>query len=112
MFAAHHKLSKLVGITDCNRLGSEDFTENNASLEPLADKWKAFGWDVTTIRDGHSIDQLLHAFSPLEETGKPKMFSAHTIKGKGISCLENTPQAHHTLPKRNFLQQVIEDLRR
>ena len=61
MFAAQHKLSNLVAITDCNRLGSEEFTENNAGLEPLAEKWRAFGWEVTTIQDGHSMEQVLHA---------------------------------------------------
>lgn len=110
MFAAHHKLNNLVAITDRNRLGSEDFTENNAGLEPLADKWSAFGWDVTIIQDGHSIDEVMAALSNLKQTEKPKMFIANTTKGKGISSLENTPQSHHTLPKGEFVQQAMEEL--
>ncbi len=110
MFAAQHKLSNLVAITDCNRLGSEEFTENNAGLEPLAGKWRAFGWEVTTIQDGHSMEQVLHALQNLEPAGKPQMLIAYTIKGKGISSLENTPQAHHTLPRGDFIRQALEEL--
>ncbi|SJZ34709.1 transketolase [Trichlorobacter thiogenes] len=112
MFAAHHKLSNLIAITDRNLLGSEEFTENNAGLEPLADKWKAFGWEVTIIQDGHSIEQVINILRNLEQTGKPRMIIAQTIKGKGISSLENTPQAHHTLPKGEFIAQAIEELGR
>lgn len=112
MFVAHHKLSNLIAITDRNRLGAEEFTENSAGLEPLADKWSAFGWEVTIIQDGHSIEQVMSALSNLEQTEKPRMLIAQTIKGRGISSLENTPQAHHTLPKGGFIAQGIEELGR
>jgi transketolase len=100
MFAASHSLGKLVALVDRNRLGSEDFTENTARLEPFEDKWRAFGWDVKSV-DGHSVEQLLHALKDcrIRESDRPLVIIANTIKGKGISFLENTPRAHHTLPK-------------
>ncbi len=110
MFAAHHKLENLIVITDRNRLGSEEFTENNAGLEPLADKWSSFGWSVQKIHDGHSVSQVVQSLRNLKPTGKPQMLIAQTIKGKGISSLENTPQAHHTLPKGEHIQQALEEL--
>jgi len=110
MFAAHHKLDNLVAITDRNRLGSEEFTEQNASLEPLFDKWHAFGWDTHTVADGHSVEQLLEVFRKGTATGRPRMIIANTVKGKGISFLENTPQSHHTLPKGDQIEIALKEL--
>lgn len=100
MFASQHKLNNLIAITDRNKLGSEDFTENTAGLEPLQDRWRAFGWDTISI-NGHSFDGIFEAFKDVRTRSSPRplMVIAKTIKGKGISSLENTPQAHHTLPK-------------
>lgn len=100
MFAGHHGLNKLITFIDRNRLGAEEFTENTSRLEPLVDKWKAFGWDVKSV-DGHSIDEILMALQGCRsrQSSKPLLIVANTIKGKGISSLENTPKAHHTLLK-------------
>lgn len=111
MFASHHGLNKLVAFIDRNRLGSEEFTENTSRLEPLEDKWKAFGWDVKSI-DGHSIDEILMALKDCRarQSTKPLLIIANTIKGKGISFLENTPKAHHTLPKGEEIIRARRDL--
>lgn len=100
MFAGHHRLNNLVAFVDRNRLGSEEFTEKNCQLEPFADRWKAFGWDVKSV-DGHCIDELLAALKDYRtrKSERPLMIIANTIKGKGIKSLENTPKAHHTLPR-------------
>lgn len=100
MFAGHHELNKLIVFLDRNRLGSEEFTENTARLEPLAEKWKAFNWEVRAV-DGHSIDEILVALQDCRrrDSTKPLVIIAKTIKGKGISSLENKPKSHHTLPK-------------
>lgn len=100
MFAGHHKLKNLVTIVDRNRLGSEEFTEKSVSLEPFEDKWKSFGWEVRAV-DGHSISELLESLKDCRyrRSDKPLLILANTVKGKGISSLENTPKAHHTLPK-------------
>lgn len=111
MFACHHSLNKLVVFIDRNRLGSEEFTENTSRLEPLEDKWKAFGWDVKSI-NGHSIDEILMVLKDCRarQSTKPLLIIANTIKGKGISFLENTPKSHHTLPKGEEIIRAREDL--
>ena len=111
MFASHQDLNKLVAIVDRNRLSAEEFTENTSRLEPLADKWRAFGWDVKSV-DGHSIDEILLALRDCRNRKSPKPLSiiANTIKGKGISFLENTPRAHHTLPKGDEVVRAKKDL--
>ena len=100
MFAAQHRLRNLVAMLDRNGLGSEDFTENTAGLEPVADKWRAFGWETREV-DGHDLSQVLRALADCRERegAGPLMLIARTIKGKGLSVLENTPRAHHTLPR-------------
>jgi transketolase len=100
MFAAQHHLDNLVAITDRNRLGSEDFTESTAGLDPLDQRWASFGWDVAAV-DGHDIPAIQAALAGVRDRdgGRPLMLIAHTVKGKGMSVLENTPRSHHTLPR-------------
>ena len=80
-------------------------------LEPLVDKWKAFGWDVKSV-DGHSIDEILMALQGCRsrQSLKPLLIVANTIKGKGISSLERTPKAHHTLLKGEEIIRARKDL--
>jgi len=95
MFASKQSLDNLIVIVDRNGIGSIDFTENYASLEPFATKWEAFGWDVQ-ICNGHDFqelfDALLSAKSSLNQ--KPQLIIAETIKGKGIGFIENNPVWH------------------
>jgi transketolase len=110
-FASQRRLRNLVALTDRNRLGSEDFTERTAGLDPLADRWRAFGWEVREV-DGHSIPALLCALADVRRrmAERPLMIVAHTVKGKGISFLENTPRAHHTLPRGAEVARARRDL--
>lgn len=111
MFASHHDLNRLVAFVDRNKLSSEDFTEDTARLEPLSEKWKAFGWGVKSI-DGHSFNDILTALGScrVRQSMKPLLIIANTIKGKGISFLENTPRSHHTLPKGEEIEKARKDL--
>jgi transketolase len=95
MFAAHRQLDNLVAIIDRNGLGCLDFTDNYTGLEPLADKWRAFGWEVHCV-EGHSFEQLLAATRPPANagSGRPRAIIAKTVKGKGVSFLENDPSWH------------------
>jgi len=100
MFASHHKLNNLVAIVDRNGLGSEDFTKNTCNLEPLAQKWRDFGWEVKEV-NGHSFPEIFAALKDcrsLQRT-QPLVIISNTVKGKGLSCLENLPHSHNTLPK-------------
>lgn len=99
LFAGHHRLSNLVAITDRNRQCVTDFTEDCNRLEPLEDKWQAFGWDVSVV-DGHSYDDLISVFRGCRNRNSPKplMVIANTIKGKGISFMERKIEWHHGVP--------------
>jgi transketolase len=94
LFAAHHGLDNLVVFTDRNKLQYSGKTSDVLRLEPLADKWRAFGWAVWEI-DGHDLEAILRS---LEEArgiaGQPKMIIAHTVKGKGISFMEGSQKYH------------------
>jgi len=111
MFASQHHLNNLIAITDRNRLGSEDFTENTAGLDPIEERWKSFGWDVLSI-NGHDFAEIFAAFDGVRarKSDKPLMIIANTVKGKGISSLENKPSAHHTLPKGQDVERAREEL--
>lgn len=98
MFAAHFKLDNIVTIIDHNKMQSLDFCENTISLAPFAEKWKAFCWNVIEI-DGHSHDELKRAFKEANECiYKPTVIIANTVKGKGISFMENDILWHYRFP--------------
>lgn len=95
LFAAHYNLDNLIAILDKNKLQIAGFTEDIIALDPLIDKWEAFGWDVIELPDGHDIDQIIRAFDSLKSlAGKPKIIVAHTVKGKGVSFMEDQPEYH------------------
>ena len=97
MVAAHFQLDNLVAIVDCNKLQVEGPTSEVMNLEPLRSKWEAFGWSVQEI-DGHDIPQIIGALEKAKdsdfEPGKPRVIIAHTVKGKGVSFMENASQWH------------------
>ncbi len=94
MCAAHHRLDNLCVIVDYNKLQSDNTNAAIMGLEPLAMKWRAFGWGVAEI-DGHDINAILSAFGRATATReRPSILIAHTIKGKGVPYMENVPQWH------------------
>lgn len=98
MVASHYKLDNLTVIIDRNRLQITGRTEDVNALEPLADKFRAFGMAVCEC-DGNSIPALLTTFAGLPfQAGKPNLIIAHTTKGKGISFMEDTASWHHRVP--------------
>jgi transketolase len=95
MAASHFKLNNLIAIIDYNKFQSINRNEDAITLAPLADKWKAFGWNIIEI-DGHNHIDIKDAFtSALQQTEKPSVVIAHTIKGKGISYMENDNLWHY-----------------
>ena len=93
MFASHHKLSNLTAVIDYNKIQSFGSTNEVINQEPISDKWKSFGWKVLEI-DGHDHNELLNAFN-LPHENSPKMIIAHTVKGKGVSFMENSLDWHY-----------------
>ena len=95
MSAPHFKLGNLIGIVDRNRFMIDGETEDVMPLEPFADKWRAFGWDVVEV-DGHDFDQLDEALAKAwAATDVPVLILAHTIKGKGVDFMENNVVYHY-----------------
>ena len=113
MFAGHHELNNLVAIVDRNGICTIDFTENCLRLDPFESKWQAFGWDVITI-NGHSFNEIFSAFEGVRtrKSDRPLVIIANTVKGKGISLLENNPMGHVIIPNEEQLQKAREELRR
>lgn len=105
MLAGHQKLHNLIAVVDRNRLGATDFTDNYLTLEPLAERFRAFGWEVVEV-DGHDIalitQTLLRARD--RDSGKPFVMVAQTTKGKGVPFMENSPLWHHRMPKGEEIQ--------
>lgn len=99
MFASHHSLNNLVAIIDRNQMCVTGFTEQIVRLAPLDEKFRAFGWEARTI-DGHSFEELLSALNrfSLGETDQPLAIIANTVKGKGVSFMENEPRWHGLAP--------------
>jgi transketolase len=98
LVANHYKLNNLVAVIDHNKMQSLDFCENTIALAPFADKWEAFGWNVVDI-DGHDHDALREAFNKTNESiDKPTVIIANTVKGKGISFMENDILWHYRFP--------------
>ena len=94
MLAAQLKLDNLVAIVDYNKLQSDGDARDIIDLEDLSKRFNAFGWESHDI-DGHDINQITDAFCAQSDCGKPKVLVAHTIKGKGISFMENNNEWHH-----------------
>lgn len=98
LVANHFKLNNLIAVVDYNKMQSLDFVENTISLNPLDEKWKAFGWNVLSI-DGHDHLELREAYlKAYENKEKPTIILANTIKGKGISFMENKILWHYRFP--------------
>ena len=110
MTAAHYKLDNLIAIVDYNKLQITGPTPDVCNIEPLAEKFAAFGWSVGHV-DGHSINDLGSTLSqtPLQEN-KPTVFLARTVKGKGISFMENNKKWHHRVPDDIEYQRALQEL--
>jgi len=108
MYAGHQGLSNLTAIVDRNRLQQGARTENTNRLEPLADKWRAFGWDVHEI-DGHDYSALYEAFTS-QRDNRPRCVIAKTIKGRGVSFMEDGVEWHHKIPSAEQFEKAYAEL--
>jgi transketolase len=110
LFAAHHKLGRLTAIVDYNKLQAMDQLDNIIRMEPFAEKWKSFGWNVTEV-DGHDINALLDVLGQTPTIdGPPQLVVAHTVKGRGVSFMENVPLWHYRLPNEQEMEVVCKEL--
>ena len=110
MAAAQYHCDNLIAITDYNKLQAKGFLYEMMGIEPLADKWRAFGWEVREI-DGHDFAQIDSAFGSVPyQPGRPTCVIAHTIKGKGVSFMENTVLWHYRSPAGEELERAIREI--
>lgn len=110
LFAAHYKLDNLVGIIDYNQLQITDATRQVCNTDPIDEKFQAFGWAVHHA-NGHDFEELKQIFQQIPfEKDKPSLVIAHTIKGKGISFMENEVSWHHGVPNDEQYEQAINEL--
>jgi transketolase len=107
--AAHYKLDHLVAILDHNTLQITGHTRDVMGNAPLDEKWRAFGWEVRTV-DGHNYAALTAALTTPTPAGKPLFIIANTVKGKGVSFMENVAKWHHGVPNETELAQAMAEL--
>ena len=109
MAASHYHLNNLVAIVDCNGVQINGWVNDIMREEPFADKWKAFGWNVIDI-DGHSIREVLTALHEARTMRSPTVILARTVKGKGVSFMEDQAAWHGAAPNAEQLAQAMEDI--
>lgn len=111
MTSAHYKIDNLCVIVDYNKQQIDGWVSDVKKLEPIKDKWIAFGWHVMEV-DGHDFKQLMDAYDKAESIkGKPSIIIAHTVKGKGVSFIEKNAVAYHgTAPKKADLEKALKEI--
>ena len=111
MFAPYHKLSNLTVIVDNNKQQLDDWTHKILDLSPLQAKWESFGWNVREI-DGHDFEQVIPALQEARanSSGKPTVILANTVKGKGVSFMENNIKWHGVAPKPEEVEAAVKEL--
>jgi transketolase len=110
MAASHYSVDNLTAIVDNNGQQIDGWNCDVMSLDPFAAKWQAFGWRVIEV-DGHSIPQLIAAFKEAQKVkGQPVVIIAHTVKGKGVSFMENNPDFHGTAPNTMEVEFALKEL--
>ena len=110
LFAAHHGLDNLVVVVDYNKIQSLDWVRNTLALEPFADKWKSFGWSIVEV-DGHDPLEIARPFSGIPAVERrPTCIIAHTIKGKGVSFMENSVLWHYRTARGREFETALREL--
>jgi len=110
MFGAYHKVDNCCCIVDYNKIQLDGFVKDIMELEPLAAKWSGFGWHPVEF-DGHDLGAVASAFDEARATkGKPTVLIAHTVKGKGVSFMENNPKFHGVAPTADEVATAMKEL--
>ncbi|MDS1030594.1 transketolase [Bacillota bacterium LX-D] len=110
MAAAHYKLNNLIAFVDHNGLQIDGFCEDIMGVDPMHEKWQSFGWYVLNI-DGHNMEEIIHAVREAQQVQvKPVAIIAKTVKGKGVSFMENQVGWHGVAPKPEEIQKALQEL--
>lgn len=109
MSASRYKLNNLVVVMDYNRIQKMDLVNNTMNISCWDERWESFGWNVLQV-DGHNICELENIFSEIPQNDKPSVIIANTVKGKGVSIMENNPEWHYRMPNRKQLKIFMNEL--
>ena len=109
MSASHYRLNNVIAILDYNKLQIDGFNDEVMTVKPLAKKWKAFGWNVNEI-NGHDMNEIINALETAKLSRKPTLILAHTIKGKGVSYMENNCEWHGKAPNQEQYEKGVAEL--
>lgn len=109
MAASHHRLNNLIAIVDCNGVQINGWVNDIMRIEPLADKWRAFGWEVFTL-DGHDMKEILKALHDARTMRCPAVLLARTVKGKGVTFMEDESAWHGKAPSQEELVRALKDI--
>lgn len=110
MYAGAHHLDNIAVIVDCNQFQLDASTKDILNMEPLVEKWQAFGWHVIEL-DGHNIEALLNAFLEIKNVkGKPAAIIARTVKGKGVSFMEGNNEFHGVAPDAEQVRRALAEI--
>lgn len=110
LFASHHNLDNITVIIDYNKIQAYGRTKDVIELEPFVSKWQSFGFETREI-DGHNLAEIEKVLSVVPfKTGRPSVVIAHTVKGKGVSFMENTIEWHYLTPTEENLKRALEEL--
>lgn len=111
VMAAHrYELGNLTAILDCNGIQKMGFIRETMKISSWRGKWESFGWRVDEIEDGHNLDEVCRVLRQETEADRPRLVLAHTVKGKGVSIMENEPNWHFKMPNRRELKVFMEEL--
>lgn len=111
VMAAHkYQLGNLTAILDCNRIQKMGFIEETMRISSWASKWESFGWHVDEISDGHDVDEVCKVLKQENDKNVPRLVIANTVKGKGVSIMENNPDWHFKMPNRRELKVFMKEL--
>jgi len=109
MAASHHHLKNIIAIVDCNGVQINGWVNDIMRIEPLADKWRAFGWEVIAL-DGHDMKEILKALHDARTMRCPTVLLARTVKGKGVTFMEDESAWHGKAPSQEELVQALKDI--
>lgn len=111
MIANQYKLNNLIAFTDYNKLQIDGTVDEVSSLEPITDKWKAFGWNVLNVVDGNDVEQIYDAIICAKHSDRPSMIILNTVKGKGISAIEKLGGGnHHMVVSPELVAEALQEL--
>lgn len=111
VMAAHrYQLGNLTAVLDCNKIQKMGFIEETMRISSWRSKWESFGWQVEEITDGHDLDEVCEVLQRANDSNVPRLVIANTVKGKGVSIMENNPNWHFKMPNRRELKVFMKEL--